>query len=107
MEDDSGFQLMKNVANGRMIANKATGVLKLYLFVEDCKIAQAMESYVHFDCWNLQVDSFKLMNRVRKNTFVAHIKLKRYNMFTSPREAYITITYLKNCPCLQDAPVSL
>lgn len=39
---------------------------------------------------------------MRNNTFLAYLKLKKHSVFAYPRDAYVTITYMKTCQCLNN-----
>jgi hypothetical protein len=74
----------------------------MLLFVENCEIRRYMESFLMFDCWNTQVEEFRVMKRIRVNSYLGYIKLKKYSIWTAQRDAYVVITYLKECLCLAD-----
>lgn len=58
--------------------------------------------FVLFHSWNTQFESFNIVSRLRNNTYLGKVRLKKYSLISCPREAYITITYLKTCPCLNN-----
>lgn len=59
-----------------------------------------IERFIEFPQWNSYIESFKIVNRIRSNTFLALLKLKKHNLLSYPRETYLTITYIKTCACL-------
>lgn len=59
-----------------------------------------IERFIEFALWNSYIETFKIVNRIRSNTFLAFIKLKKHNMLSYPRETHLTITYIKTCACL-------
>ena len=70
------------------------------MFFEKSSIEGLIESYVQLGAWNIHIQSLKIIKRIRSNTFIARLKLKKRNFFTSAREAIVTINYFKNCECL-------
>ena len=54
-----------------------------------------MESYMQFGSWTVQVETFRVLNRIRKNTFLGYLKIKKQGIFAAPREAFLTFSYFK------------
>ncbi len=50
-----------------------------------------------FAGWNHYVDSFQVLKKTDKNKFEAFIRLKKHNVMTNPRQAYLNISYVGNC----------
>lgn len=92
--------MVRNIAGGKVLSSADSQAVKVLMFLERCSIADLIESYVQFGAWNIQVDTFRVEKKIRNNTFMAYLKLKKKNLFSSAREGYFTLTYFKDCPCL-------
>jgi hypothetical protein len=92
--------LVKNIEKGRMLENRQASSFKICILLEKLNIESILEKFIEFTQWNSQIETFKIINRIRSNTFLAYLKLKKYSMLTYPRETYLTITYIKTCACL-------
>ena len=82
------------------MSSASKNAVKVMIFLERCTIQGLIESYIQFTAWNVQVDSFKITKKIRHNTFVGHLKMKKKNFFTAARECCFVISYFKLCPCL-------
>lgn len=51
----------------------------------------------------MQVETFEITKRIRHNTFLAYMKMKKKSVFSSSREGYFTISYFKHCACLKNS----
>lgn len=91
---------MKNIEKGRILEDKTDGSFKLCLLLEKMEMEGIIERFIEFPQWNSYVDSFKIVSRIRSNTFLAFLKLKKHNLLSYPRETHLTITYIKTCACL-------
>ena len=62
-----------------------------------------LESYAQLASWNLQVESFRIVNCIRRNNYLAHLKLKKQGVFGlgSQREAWLVMSYVWDCKCLR------
>ena len=61
---------------------------------------EPLTRYIDLGGWNQQVESLTTLNRIRTNTFLARLRLKKSGFASYPREAVISITYIRDCPCL-------
>jgi hypothetical protein len=82
------------------MSKPAKDTLKVTMFLEGCSIYGLIESYVQFTDWNVQVDTFKIVKKIRYNTFLGHLRMKKKNFFTAQREGIFTLKYFKQCACL-------
>ena len=82
------------------MSSASKNTVKVMIFLERCTIQGLIESYIQFTAWNVQVDSFKIIKKIRHNTFVGHLKMKKINFFTAAREGCFIVNYFKLCPCL-------
>ncbi len=78
------------------------GSVRLLLFVERCEVRRYIESFILLDCWNTEIETFRILKHIRPNTYLAYILLKKINRWTAQREAYVSISYLRDCVCLQE-----
>lgn len=102
-ECEGSFKLLRNTTNGKLEVSQS-GSVRLLLFVERCEVRRYIESFILLDCWNTQVETFRILKHIRPNTYLAYILLKKFNMWTAQREAYVSISYLKDCSCLEEYP---
>ena len=100
LHKNEGFQLLRNVDGGKIMVNRTKNMVKILLFLERCTVQGLIESYINFDGWNVHVDSFKIVKKIRNNTFGGLLKLKKKNFFTAARSSYFVINYFKMCHCL-------
>jgi hypothetical protein len=100
LHKNEGFQLLRNVDGGKITVNRGKNMVNILLFLERCTVQGLIESYINFDAWNVHVDSFKIVKKIRNNTFVGYLKLKKKNFFTAARTAYFVVNYFKMCHCL-------
>ena len=77
-----------------------SGSVRLLLFVEKCEVKRYIESFILMNCWNTEVETFRIIKHIRPNTYLAYILLKKMNRWTAQREAYVFISYLNDCICL-------
>ena len=85
LHKNEGFQLLRNVDGGKITVNRGKNMVNILLFLERCTVQGLIESYINFDAWNVHVDSFKIVKKIRNNTFVGHLRLKKKNFFTAAR----------------------
>jgi hypothetical protein len=100
ISSNEGFQLVKNIEGGKVMSNKEKQTIKVLMFLERCTVRGLIESYFQFAAWNVQVDSFRVVKRIRNNTFLAQLRLKKKNFFSFSREAFFIASYFKLCSCL-------
>lgn len=95
--------MARNIEGGKIMTNSTKNMVKVLMFLERCTIEDLIESYIQFGSWNVQVDSFKIIKKIRNNTFIGNLKLKKKGYFTAAREAFFVVNYFKLCPCLGTA----
>ena len=53
------------MGKGKIMSNSKKNAVKVLMFIEKCSIQGLIESYIQFGAWNVQVDTFRIVKKIR------------------------------------------